>query len=172
MIDSQSDIYKPSLLHTALARGLCFMVLWSILLPSMKLADLVVGMLAVVSATCLSLQLLSRQAGHLNLRGLLAFAPHFLWQSVLAGMDVARRALKPRMVLHPGFVVFPVGFHPGLARNEFASITSLMPGSVPIDETEQAIIYHTLDISRPFVQQMAEEERLLKTALIAGDRYD
>ena len=149
-----------------------FLGLWLVLMPSVKVADLAVGLVAVALATFCSLRLLPPKAGHLRFTALLGFIPHFLWQSVVAGVDVARRAMSPRMPLRPGFVVYPVGFRPGLARNEFTSITSLMPGSVPVGDSEDNVVYHCLDIGEPVVEQMAAEERLLRKALVAGEGHD
>ncbi|HTR06700.1 MAG TPA: Na+/H+ antiporter subunit E [Paraburkholderia sp.] len=157
--------------RVALVRALCFLVLWIILMPSTKTADLLFGLIAMLVATYMSLRLLPPAAGQVRLRALILFVPHFLMQSLLAGIDVARRALHPRMRLQPGIVVYRVGFPPGLARNEFAIITSLMPGSVPVDETEDGLVYHCLDVTQPVVEQMAEEERRLANVLIVGDRH-
>jgi multicomponent Na+:H+ antiporter subunit E len=157
---------------TALERGLLFFLLWLVLMPSAKLADLIVGLIAAALATWTSLRLLPPESGYLRLGALLAFVPHFMWQSVLAGVDVARRAFDPRMPLRPGFVICRVGFPPGPARNEFAVITSLLPGSVPAGDAEGAIIYHALDTGQPVVEQLAEEEKRLTAALIGGDGHD
>ena len=162
---------QPSLLRTALGRGLLFLILWVVLMPSAKAGDLAVGLIAVLLATWASLRLLPREAGRLRFGALLGFMPHFLWQSVLAGVDVARRALDPRLPLQPGFVNCEVGFPPGLARNEFASITSLLPGSVPAGDSEGAILYHCLDLGAPVAAQLAAEERRLVKALVVGERH-
>jgi multicomponent Na+:H+ antiporter subunit E len=156
---------------TALVRGALLFVLWLLLMPSAKPADLAVGLVAVLAASLASMRLLPPEAGHLRLGALLGFLPHFLWQSVLAGVDVARRALSPRMPLKPGFIVYRVGFRPGLARNEFASITSLLPGSVPVGDSEDSMVYHCLDLDEPVAEQMAAEERRLQKALVAGERH-
>jgi multicomponent Na+:H+ antiporter subunit E len=174
MKDTSPPLPAPgahSLIRTALVRGLCFFALWVVLMPSAKPADLFVGLLAAIIATTASLRLLERTAGHVRFGVLLAFMPHFLWQSVLAGVDVARRALAPRMALRTGFVTYRTAFPPGLARVEFAMITSLLPGSVPAGETEDAIIYHCLDTAQPIAQQMAAEEQRLAGALISGERH-
>jgi multicomponent Na+:H+ antiporter subunit E len=163
---------EHSLAFTALERGLLFFLVWLVLMPSAKIADLLVGLIATALGTWSSLRLLPPKAGHLRLGALLAFVPHFMWQSVLAGVDVARRALDPRMPLRPGFVICRVRFPPGLARNEFAVITSLLPGSVPAGDVDGAIVYHALDTSQPVVEQLAEEEKRLSAALISGDRHD
>lgn len=158
--------------HIALARALCFMTFWIILLPSVAPSDLVCGLIATVVATTMSLGLLPPAAGELRLGALLVFAPHFLIQSLLAGIDVARRALDPRLPLKTGIVVYRVGFPRGMARNQFAVITSLLPGTLPVDETEDGLIYHCLDITQPIVDQLADEERRLQSALISGERHD
>jgi len=150
------------------ARAAAFFLLWVALMPSAKLPDVAVGALAAVGATRASLRLLPPQAGSVNFGALLKFLPHFVRMSVMAGVDVARRALHPRLPLRPGFVVCPVGFPPGLARNEFASITSLLPGSVPVGEEEGALIFHSLDVSQPVARQIAAEERALAAALVTG----
>ena len=84
----------------------------------------------------------------MRLTGLLSLIPHFLWKSVVAGVDVARRALDPRRLpLRPGFVACRVGFVLGPARNAFAAMTSRLPGRVPCAEEEDgALVYHCLDI--------------------------
>ena len=140
-------------------------------MQSDELADLAVGVFACIAATWTSLRLMPPSSGGLHFSKLLALLPHFLWESVLAGVDVARRALHPRMLLNPGFVTCPLSFPPGFARNTFATITSLLPGSVPADETEGVLVYHALDDTSPVVEQLWREERLLAKALVAGRRH-
>jgi multicomponent Na+:H+ antiporter subunit E len=120
--------------------------------------------LAAAAATCTSLRLLPPQPGRMRLTGLLSLIPHFLWKSVVAGVDVARRALDPRLPLRPGFVACRVGFAPGPARNAFAAMTSLLPGTVPCAEEDGALVYHCLDIGQPVLEELAEEERRLTQA--------
>lgn len=166
---------KPGLNSTtraALARGVAFFALWMVLMQSTKPADLAVGALAAFAATWLSLHLLAPAAGHLKIHRLLAYLPHFLWESTRAGIDVARRAFAPRLPLRTGFVDCPLDFPPGLARNTFATITSLTPGTVSADATEDTLIYHVLDSGEPVAEALREEERRLARALIAGQRHD
>jgi multicomponent Na+:H+ antiporter subunit E len=76
------------------------------------------------------------------------------------------------MRLNPGFVACPLSFPPGFARNTFATITSLLPGSVSAGEAEGELVYHCLDDTTPVVEQIWKEERLLARALVAGRRHD
>ena len=161
-----------STLSTALARGVAFFVLWMVLMQSTQPADLAVGAFATLGATWLSLHLLAPAAGHLRFGSLFALLPHFIWESVRAGIDVARRAFDPRLPLRTGFVNCPLDFPPGLARNTFATITSLTPGTVSADATEDTLIYHVLDTGEPVAEALRKEERRLARALIAGQRHD
>jgi multicomponent Na+:H+ antiporter subunit E len=154
--------------RSALLRGAAFFTLWLVLMQSLKASDLTIGGCATVAATWVSLRLLPPATGSLRFGSLLLLLPHFLWQSVSAGVDVARRALAPRLSLQPGLVSCPLGFGPGLARNTFATITSLLPGTVPCDEVDDVLVYHCLDTRQPVVEQLWEEERRLARALVAG----
>jgi multicomponent Na+:H+ antiporter subunit E len=153
---------------TAIGRGAAFFLFWLLLLQSLKPADLAVGLLTSGAATWVSLRLMPPSSGGLHFARLIALLPHLLWASVLAGVDVARRAFHPRVPLSPGFVTCPLSFPPGFARNTFASITSLLPGSVAAGETEGAVVYHCLDDTAPVVEQTRKEEQRLASVLIVG----
>ncbi len=155
----------------ALVRGATLFALWIVLMQSAKPLDLVVGGLAAFGATWVSLRLLPPEAGSVRFLSLLALVPRFLWQSLLAGIDVARRAFAPSLPLRTGFVEYRTGFPRGQARNNFATITSLMPGTVPSGDGPDTIEFHCLDTGQPVAAQMAEEERLLAKALVPGERH-
>jgi multicomponent Na+:H+ antiporter subunit E len=91
---------------------------------------------------------------------------HFVRVSLLAGVDVARRTLAPRMRLAPGYVHDATNLPACDARSLFQAMTSQMPGTVPSGtETSGAIAYHCLDVSQPVTEQLAEEESRLLEAL-------
>jgi multicomponent Na+:H+ antiporter subunit E len=151
-------------------RALLYFALWVIVDQSAKPANLVVGLLASAAATWASLKLLPPASGRVRLGLLLLLLPRFLWQSLVAGIDVARRAFALRLELQPGFVEFPTGLPRGSARNAFELIASLMPGSLPSDETKGTIEFHCLDTRQPVVEQLAAEERAYAAALQPGTR--
>ena len=158
--------------RAGLARGAAFFVLWLVMMPSIKPGDLAIGALSAIAATWVSLRFMPPAAGCLNFSALVALLPHFIRETVLAGIDVARRALAPSLRLAPGFVRCPLGFPPGFARNTFATITSLIPGTVPSGEDDGVLVYHCLDTTQPVVEQLWQEERLLSRALVAGRHHD
>jgi multicomponent Na+:H+ antiporter subunit E len=160
----------PSPTRAALVRGAALFAIWIVLIRSSAPGDLALGVLASAVATWVSLRLVPAEQGYLRYGALLAFVPHFLWESVIAGVDVARRAFAPSMPLKPGFVRYPVSLPRGLARNTFTTITSLLPGSVPAGEAEGTIVYHCLDVGQPVVAQLSTEERALAKALVSERR--
>jgi multicomponent Na+:H+ antiporter subunit E len=83
----------------------------------------------------------------------------------VAGVDVARRALDPRLPLRPGFTTVPVGIPPGLVRSAFVAITCLLPGTVAVGEDTGRILYHCLDTDQPVATQVADEEAALRRVL-------
>jgi multicomponent Na+:H+ antiporter subunit E len=152
-------------------RALLFFGLWLVIDQSAKPANLFFGIVATAGATWASLWLLPPATGRVRIGTLLLLLPRFLWQSLVAGVDVARRAFSPSLPLNPGFVDYPVGLPRGSARNAFELISSLLPGSVPTNECEAAIEYHCLDMSQPVVEQLTVEERAHAAALVPGRRH-
>jgi multicomponent Na+:H+ antiporter subunit E len=159
-------------MRTALGRFLGLAAFWIVLIRSAAPADLVVGALTAVVATWVSLHLLPPDAGRVKLGTLAARLPRFLWQSVRAGIDVARRAFDPRLPLAPGFLTYRTGLRRGLTRNTFATITSLLPGTVPADDGTDGILYHCLDTAQPVLEDLATEERAYAPALVRGRALD
>jgi multicomponent Na+:H+ antiporter subunit E len=152
-------------------RALLYFGVWIVVDHSAKPANLVVGVLASLAAAWVSLKLLPPQRGRVLLGRLLLLLPRFLWQSLVAGFDVARRAFAPRLNLQPGFVDYPTQLPPGSARSGFELIASLMPGSVASDEGPRYIEFHVLDQRQPVAEQLAAEERAYAPALHAEPRH-
>jgi len=150
-------------LRGAVSRGAAFACLWLILIGGNPV-DLAGGAIAVIAATWTSLHLLPPGRWRFSLVDLMRLAVSFPYQSVVAGVDVARRALDPRLPLRPGFVTYPVRFPPGNARNVFATLTSLLPGTVPISGDDGPLVYHCLDVTQPVASQLAAEEAALSRA--------
>lgn len=156
-------------LLAVLVRGVGFLAFWLVLI-GVDAGNLMVGLVTAAAATWASLHLLP--AGALRLRPLAvpALVLRFLWQSVVAGWDVARRVMDPRLPVRPGFVVYPVGFPAGPARNVFTAFTSLLPGTVPAGDDGGALVYHCLDVEQPVVAQLTAEEAVLRRALVGAGR--
>src|SRR5262249_49807007 len=161
---SRPDGASGGLIIQMLSRATPLLLLW-LVLAGPDLVDLPAGLVAVFAATLASLRLLPPDPSRVSPAAVARLALRFLYQSVVAGMDVARRALDPHLPLRPGFVTYPVRFPPGAARNTFTSLTSLLPGTVPAGEKSGALVYPCLDIDQPVVSQLTAEEGALARAL-------
>ena len=146
-------------------RAACLFVLWTVLTGGSP-TDLLAGAVAASMATWASLRPLPPAAGRVRPAPILRLALRFLCQSVVAGVDVARRALDPRLPLNPGLIIYPVGLPHGPARDMFTSLMSLLPGTVPIGMAENGgILIHCLDTGQPVAAQLTAEEALFATAV-------
>jgi multicomponent Na+:H+ antiporter subunit E len=67
--------------------------------------------------------------------------------------------------LRPGLVAYPSRYPRGARRNTFASLTSLLPGTLALGDEPERIIYHCLDDGQPLVEQLAAEEAALSRVL-------
>jgi len=144
----------------AVSRAVWFVALW-LVIAGTDPADLAVGAVATAAATWTSLLLLPPRRSRRSPAAMARLALRFLLESVIAGADVARRALDPRLPLRLGFVAHPVRFPPGTARNVFTTLTSLLPGTVPVGEEGGQLVYHCLDVDQPVASQLAAEEAAL-----------
>jgi multicomponent Na+:H+ antiporter subunit E len=150
------------------ARTAGFLGFWVILI-GLDAADVLVGIPAAVIATWASLRLLPPGQGSLRPSALAQLVLRFLRQSTGAGIDVAWRALDPRLPLRPGFVVHQPRLPQGPARNAFCTMTSLLPGTLPSGPDESGgLAIHCLDVGQPVATQLATEEALLRHALGDG----
>ncbi len=82
------------------------------------------------------------------LRGLLLL-PFFLWQSLSGGVDVALRALRPRLPLAPMVFDYRLRLPPGPAPVTLASLVSLMPGTLATVSGTRLRV-HVLDATRDY----------------------
>lgn len=153
------------LLPAAIWRGASLLVLW-LMLAGYDLADLPAVLIAVPAATWASLRLLPPGAWRVSVLGTARLILRFPGQSVVAGVDVAWRALHPRLPLRPGFVSFRTRLPPGTARDAFCGMTSLLPGTLPVGlDAGGDLLIHCLDVGQPVVALLDVEERLFLRAL-------
>lgn len=153
----------PLLLRTAV-----YFAFW-IVLAGTGLKDLAAGLVTAILAAWLSLRLLPPGEWTLRPAAALLLFLRFLWQSVVAGVTVARIAFSPSMALKPGMVDYRTALPPGNRRFLFMTYASLLPGTLPTGTGEDdRITVHALDCSQPVEQQLADEERRLGAAIAAG----
>lgn len=121
----------------------------------------VVGLPAVVMATMLSVTLLPAHTWRWRILGAARLLGYFLWQSVIGGLDVAWRALHPRLPLSPGLYTYPLRLTPGPARTFFINIVSLLPGTLSATLQENQLTLHVVDTSQSILAQTQRLEAMV-----------
>jgi multicomponent Na+:H+ antiporter subunit E len=148
---------RRTMTSVLLYRSVGYFALWLIIAGASP-SDLPVGALSAMAAGWVSLRLLPPVPA-LSALGLARFIVRFLRQSILAGMDVAWRALDPALPLQPGFIVHRTAFAPGPGRSALCAVMSLQPGTLPVDSTPDGVLrFHCLDVGQPVVAQLAADE--------------
>jgi multicomponent Na+:H+ antiporter subunit E len=155
--------------RAAVWRLAAFLALWLILIGGPDPADRPAGIVAILTATWASLRLLPPGQGRVAPVALARLALRFFRQSLVAGGDIAWRALNPRLPLRPGFIVYPSRLPPGPALDAYCALTSLAPGTLPtgLDESG-AIIVHCLDVAGPVAAHLSTDEGLFVQVLGGG----
>lgn len=116
----------------------------------------------VVIIAALTSAVLAPQAGRcIRIRGLAAFAAFFLSESARGGMDVALRALHPRLPIAPAFVRYAFRLPEGPGRIFLVSTISLLPGTLSAELRDAEVLVHALDERMPVARNLgALEERV------------
>lgn len=113
----------------------------------------------IVAPALLAAFLLGRPPGaRLRLVGLLRFIPFFLWESLRGGIDVAWRALNPRMPLAPALVEYPLRLTDRRERVLLANVLSLVPGTASAELGKDRIRLHVLDVRLPIERTVRRAE--------------
>lgn len=116
-----------------------------------------IGVVAVIIAVFLSLRMHAPQ--HFRLLGFLRFLPLFLWQSLVGGIDIARRALTPTMPLQPSLMQYRTQLPAGLPRVFLANVISLLPGTLSADLHDDVLTLHILSEAAGGEQGLRHLER-------------
>lgn len=140
-----------------LSRGLLFAILFWIFAEGMpRYPWLALGF--VIAAAATSLALLPARAFRIHAGGALRFLPWFLAESARGGFDVATRAIRPDLPLAPGFIEFRLRLAGPPARAFFANAVSLLPGTLSIELSADALTIHALDVRQPVAERLAQLE--------------
>lgn len=94
----------------------------------------------------------------------------FLWNSLRGGVDVALRALKPRLSLQPGFIRYPMRIPQGHARLFLVNVVSLLPGTLSTDIEGDELVLHCLDTAADIIVETGTAEQ--RVAVLFGISQD
>ncbi len=121
-----------------------------------------VAVVVVLAASLASFHILPLRSWRWSLTGLALFVPYFLWQSLLGGLDVAWRALHPRMPLKTGLIDYTLRLPGDLPRVFLAWTVSLLPGTASVSLDGDRLTVHVLN-DEEFEPRMRDvEDRIAK----------
>lgn len=143
---------------TALApRFLLFCALW-LLLSEARSDFLLPGLAAAALATAASVRIGRPGGGRLRPGALLAYLPHFLWRSLVGGLDVAGRVCHPRLPIDAAFLNHRCRLQGETARAVFCDVVTLMPGTLAASLEGREALLHLLSDDAALRRQLAVEE--------------
>ena len=142
------------------SRSALFLFVWWVLTDG-SVSSWQIGVPAVLLATIASLALTPPSS--LVWIEFLRFVPFFLSRSLLGGLDVAWRALHPRIPIAPDLVVCELRLPPGLARVFMANTVTLMPGTLSASIERNILTVHVLNRRSGLREELrAVEERVAR----------
>jgi multicomponent Na+:H+ antiporter subunit E len=122
----------------------------------------VVGVVTVISLW------LSPPGGGRRWRAFPGFLVWFIKESLRGGIDVARRALHPRLPLAPGFIDHRWRLAHAPGRVLMANLVNLLPGTLSVEFKDSGLRVHTIDRQLPVAAELDDLEariaRLLEPA--------
>ncbi len=146
-------------------RVIAFLALW-LVVSGFSIPNLTVGTVVAIGTTWASLAILPCAEGSHSFSTWITLVLRMPFQALVAGVDVARRALDPALPLRPGFVAYSTNLPKGTAQDAFAALAALQPGSVPIRSDAQGTFdVHCLDVGLPIASTLAQEEAEFHKAL-------
>lgn len=134
--------------------ALSFTVLWGILTGGTGWG---IGVPFICLATAASI--LSIPANRWSLAGLGRFLPYFIGNSLRGGVDVAARALHPKLPIDPAIVRYEMQLDCMEARVIMANTVTLLPGTLAADLQGKLLLVHVLNKSGPVTETLRTLEQ-------------
>ncbi len=125
-------------------------LVWVLITWSVQVQELATGLAVTVVLTLLMRSiypLLSGiRPGIKPLFFVVAYVFIFIWQLILANIDVAKRVLSPRLPISPGIVKVKTKLKSPLAKMMLTSSITLTPGTLSLDVQGEDIFIHWIDV--------------------------
>lgn len=135
---------------------LVYAVLWVALVRGQVVESWYLGVPAVIAASYMSWRITAIKESRVRLIGLVRFLPLFWWRSLLGGIDVALRALRPSLPIRPDLLIYELRLEPdSMATRFFAEVISLLPGTLCTQLLPDSLEVHVIDRDMPVAQELA-----------------
>lgn len=130
------------------ALSVAIFVVWLMLARGPAARMILLGAVWAVAIPWLARALLPTRQPIRSWGTLLAFAPRFLWDLVVANVTVAALALNPVRRVRPRWIVIPLDVEHPYGITMLASVISLTPGTVSAElgADRRTLLVHALDL--------------------------
>jgi multicomponent Na+:H+ antiporter subunit E len=154
-----------------IAQFVIYLIMWIFLTWSLKLQDIMAGVVVALFVTILTRKLFLDDFLKIfsPLRFVLAllYIPYLVYYIFIANLDVAYRVLNPSLPINPGIVKVKTCLKNELARTILANSITLTPGTLTIEVDNEYFYVHWINISSddPDVQRriiLGRFERILR----------
>lgn len=135
---------KVTYLRSWLLRFLVFTLIWWIFTDG-DMSSWSVGFPVILIVTWISVMLMPPLSW--SLFGFLRFIPYFFWRSICAGIDVAIRAIHPRLPISPVLFDYRFRLPPGLYRVYMANTVTMLPGTLSVELEGRVLRVHVLNVN-------------------------
>ncbi len=156
-------------MQALLTRIPLFALLW-VVLTGGQAESWLLGLPAVLVAAWVSSTARRFPALRLSIWSGVRFMGFFLKASLISGMDVVRRALNPKLRLHPDLIDYRLSLSTEAARIFMTDAISLLPGTLSADLAGVHLTIHVLDRTMPIHAELKALEERVAAMLEAGDR--
>jgi multicomponent Na+:H+ antiporter subunit E len=154
---------KLSLVPSIILRTLIFFVIWWAITDGDP-ASWWIGLPAVLLAVIISISLIPVTA--INWYELTKFMPYFIVRSFVGGIDVARRALHPKLPIAPALIEYPVRLPSGMPQVLFINTISLLPGTLIANAHGDTLEVHVLDETSGFIEEIRSVEQIVANIFV------
>jgi len=137
---------------TAFIRAMLFALIWLVLTGGV-INSWLIGVPAVLLSTLVSITLLPPIPW--SFIGLIRIIPFFLWRSLCAAIDVAKRVLHPQLPISPDLYHYQWHLSSGVPQIFMANIVSLLPGTLSVELHDKYLCIHVLDQTGDFISQLS-----------------
>ena len=119
-------------------------VFWVLLSSFFDALHLVAGILCSLLVASTSYKLLRPGKNIRTFTNLILYIPWLLYKIVIANLDVAYRALHPKMPIDPRIVEFKSVLKSDLSLTTLANSITLTPGTITVDVKDRTYLVHAL----------------------------
>ena len=138
-------------------RILIFGFVWAVLTGG-ALDSWLIGIPSILLALFVNAYLPPLSSFKISPKGAIFFLFYFATHSFLAGVDVVKRAVQPKIPLDPGLMEYQVRLTSEFAVILFLNTISLFPGTFSLRLSHGHILVHVLDQSEPAFEKLRRLE--------------